>query len=78
MVAALKCVDAAFIMRNLGQLECGIRFAHKLFKNLPELYGKPIICSENCELVIIPDVEELTSTTQIVRNIQGRIIQAPQ
>lgn len=75
VVAGLKCVDAVFIMRNLKDLEKAINYswAQKLFKNKKELYGQPIITTDvNPELVIIPDVEELTSTSAIVAEIQKR------
>ncbi len=69
MVAALKCVDAVFIMRNLNQFQKASEFSHKIFKNLPELYGKPIIGAED-KLVVIPDITEVQSTTELVRKIQ--------
>lgn len=74
MVAALKVVTGAFILRNLGQFEVACVKAIKVFKNHPELYGKPIIGAgpDNCKLVVIPDIEELTSTTQIHERIRAQ------
>jgi cytidyltransferase-like protein len=71
MVEALRCVDAVFTLRNLAQLELATRSAHKLFKNLPQLYGKPIVMDKRkCKLVVIPDIEEITSTSGIVEKIR--------
>ncbi len=73
MVAALRCVDAVFIMRNLEQFRIVAEKSNKIFKNSPTLYGEPIVGAEN-KLVIIPDVEEVQSTSGIVKKIQERIL----
>lgn len=70
MVAALKYVDAVFILRNLNDFAEIARFSNKIFKNAPELYGQPIIGTEHAELVIIPDVQEFSSTTQTLEHIR--------
>lgn len=73
MVAALRCVDAAFVLRNLKQFESIVPYVHKIFKNKPELYGQPIVGAEKAELVIIPDIQELTSTSEIVTHIKNLV-----
>jgi cytidyltransferase-like protein len=70
MVAALKCVDAVFIMRNLEQFQTMADFSRKIFKNHPTLYGKPIIGGAE-KLIVIPDVEEVQSTSAIVAKIRA-------
>ena len=70
MVSALKCVDAVFIMRNLEQFDAVAGFSSKIFKNLPELYGKPIVGAEG-KLIVIPDVIEASSTSALVKKIRG-------
>ena len=78
MVEAMSCVDAVFTLRNLTQLEEATRFSHKLFKNLPELYGKPIVMDPTqCKLVVIPDVEEITSTSSIIAKIREEGVTIP-
>ncbi len=72
MVAALRCVDAVFIMRNLEQFQTMANRAEKIFKNLPTLYGKPIVGGED-KLVVIPDIQEVQSTSEIVAKIQSKI-----
>jgi len=72
MVEALRCVDAVFTLRNLAQLEEATKIAHKLFKNQPELYGQPIVMdTAQCELVVIPDIDEITSTSGIIEKIRA-------
>lgn len=72
MVAALKCVDAVFVMRNLAEFEIAAKHADVIFKNKLELYGKPIVGADHAEVMAIPDVEELTSTTAIVNKIRRK------
>lgn len=73
MVNALKCVDGAFVMRSIKDLErvCSSGFAAKLFKNSPHIYGEPVIQMPGVEIVIIPDVQELTSTSAIIDKIRS-------
>lgn len=70
MVAALRCVDVVFIMRNLRQFQTLADVAKKIFKNQATLYGKPIIGGDD-KLVVIPDVEEVQSTSAIVAKIRA-------
>ncbi len=76
MVEALKCVDAVFLMRNLDQFQQMAGMAHIIFKNQPTLYGEPIIGAGD-KLMVIEDVVEMTSTSQIVESIQKGTIGAP-
>lgn len=69
IVAALRCVKAAFIMRNLDQFHTACGFATKIFKNQTSLYGQPIIGQE--KLVVIPDVMDVQSTTGLVNKIRA-------
>ena len=71
MVAALKCVDAVFIMRNLEQFQTVADKSQKIFKNHPTLYGKPIVGGAK-KLVVIPDIQETQSTSEIVAKIRAK------
>ncbi len=71
MVDALKCVDAVFLMHDLEQFRKASKYATKIFKNSATLYGQPIIGAASIEkLVVIPDVEVVKSTTEIVEKIR--------
>lgn len=70
MVASLRCVDAAFVMRGLDDFHAVSKHAYKVFKNHPTLYGKPIVGDNDDKLFVIPDVAELTSTTAIMKHIK--------
>lgn len=72
MVGALRCVDAAFTLRSLDQFSLAVQSSTMIFKNQAKLYGQPIVGADRAELVVIPDVDELTSTTAIVRHIKRR------
>lgn len=63
-------VDAVFSLRNLWQLETATKSTSKLFKNHPELYGKPIVIDqEKCKIVVILDVEEITATQESLKRL---------
>lgn len=72
MVAALKCVHGAFIMRNLDQFGMVAARSQMIFKNDLKLYGEPIVGAEDCELIVIPDVELVSSTTALVKKIRRK------
>ncbi len=73
MIAQWRCVDAVFIMRRLQEFEEAAQSAEFIFKNELTLYGKPIIGVKRGTTVIqVPDVQELTSTTAIIRHIRRR------
>lgn len=70
MVDALKCVDAVFQMDEISDIFEFYSIADKVFKNSNVIYGKQIDVI-GPELVIIPDIEELYSTTAIINKIKG-------
>lgn len=70
MVDALKCVDAVFQMDEISDIFDFYSISHKVFKNSNVIYGKQIDVI-GPELVIIPDIEELYSTTAIINKIKG-------
>ena len=69
MVDALKCVDAVFPMDSIKDIEDFYPIANKVFKNSTVIYGNEVKVGDNAELVIIPDIEELYSTTAIINKI---------
>lgn len=82
LVNSLGCVDAAFIMDHLSDLgrAAGSFGVQKLFKHegfkadardtrVTHIYGTEF----GAELVIVPDVEGLSSTTEIISRIIERI-----
>lgn len=70
MVAALRCVDAVFVMRNLQQFEEATSRATFIFKNHPELYGQKIVGAEG-KLFVVNDIEEVQSTSAIVAKVRS-------
>lgn len=73
MVDALKCVDAVFQMDEINDIFEFYSVVHKVFKNSDIIYGKKIEVN-GPELVIIPDIKELYSTTAIINKIKGDTI----
>lgn len=69
MVAALRCVDVVFSLRNLDDLKKAGEKADFLFKNEPTIYGNAIVGAETAKLVIVEDVEEVQSTTALKTKI---------
>lgn len=72
MVDALKCVDAVFQMDEIKDIENFYPIANKVFKNSDTIYGRKveIANSISAELVIIPDIEEVYSTSELINKIQ--------
>lgn len=70
MVDALKCVDAVFPMDSVKDIEDFYPISNKVFKNATTIYGTEVKVSDNAELIIIPDIEELYSTTAIINKIK--------
>ena len=70
MVDALKCVDAVFPMDQISDIAEFYPISHKVFKNSTTIYGNKVEVSDGAELVIIPDIEELYSTTAIINKIK--------
>lgn len=69
MVAALRCVDVVYIQRSLKDLLTATESSNYLFKNSPQIYGEHVIGTENAELVIVEDVQEVQSTTALKTKI---------
>lgn len=71
MIDALKCVDVTFKMDSLKDLTNKFPLANKLFKNGNSIYGEEVKTSSNLELVIVPDIEEVNSTTNLISKIKN-------
>ncbi len=73
MVDALKCVDATFRMDVISDLDEYARRASvdMMFKNLPTIYGKEVKAPDGIKLVLIPDIEEVSSTTELIEKIRS-------
>ena len=71
MIDALKCVDVTFKMNFLKDLINKFPLANKLFKNGNSIYGEEVKTSSNLELVIVPDIEEVNSTTNLISKIKN-------
>jgi bifunctional ADP-heptose synthase (sugar kinase/adenylyltransferase) len=71
LVNALECVDIAFIMGSLTDWEIAIGSFHPdyLFKN-SDFKPEEIINPYKTEVIIIPDVFQPDSTTQIIKEIK--------
>lgn len=69
MIAALRCVDVVYIQRNLKDLLIATESADYLFKNGKVIYGENVIGTENTELVIVEDIQEVQSTTALKNKI---------
>ena len=72
MVDALKCVDAVFQMDEIKDIVSFYPIANKVFKNSDTIYGQKVeISNALCaELVIVPDIEEVYSTTALIEKIR--------
>ena len=70
MVDALKCVDAVFQMDEIKNIEDFYTIANKVFKNSNIIYGNEVVVDGGAELVIIPDIEEVYSTTELINKIR--------
>ena len=80
MVNALKCVDACFILDSLPQFGeiCDMFIRGKeygrVFRN-QEWVGREdevVTGSSNARVIIVPDIEELLSTSDMVKKIQSQ------
>lgn len=71
LVDALKCVDITFVMGSLSDWERAIYafFPDVLFKNT-HFKAEDIINPLNAEVVIVPDVMQFESTSQIIEEIK--------
>lgn len=70
MVDALKCVDATFQMDAIQDIVNFYPICNKVFKNGNVIYGQKVEVEGDAELVIIPDIEEVCSTTTIIEKIR--------
>lgn len=75
MVDALKCVDAVFQMDEIKDIENFYPIANKVFKNSDTIYGKKVEITNGsgAELVIIPDIEEVYSTSELINKIKNKV-----
>ncbi len=73
MVDALKCVDATFRMDEIADIDEYARrsSADKMFKNIAIIYGNEVKAPDGIELVLVPDIEEISSTTGLINKIQS-------
>lgn len=72
MVDALKCVDAVFQMDEIKDIKSFYPIANKVFKNSEIIYGQKVeIGNSYSELVIVPDIEEVYSTSELICKIQN-------
>ena len=71
MVDALKCVDAVFQMDEIKNIEDFYPIANKVFKNSDTIYGTKVEINNSltAELVIVPDIEEVYSTSELINKI---------
>lgn len=70
MVDNLKCVDITFPMNSIKDFTDLYPYVNKVFKNSDTIYGKKIVI-DGPELVIIPDIVETTSTSELVAKIKN-------
>lgn len=70
-LSGMNCVDAVFIMRRLDDFGEATKLADKVFKNMPVLYGKKALGAE--KLVVVEDVIEKQSTSEIIASIQAAL-----
>ncbi|MBD5357342.1 MAG: adenylyltransferase/cytidyltransferase family protein [Bacteroides sp.] len=72
MVDALKCVDAVFQMDEIKNIEDFYPIANKVFKNSDTIYGTKVEINNSltAELVIVPDIEEVYSTSELINKIR--------
>lgn len=70
IVNALECVDITFIMGSLEDWEiaCGVFHPQKLFKN-SHFNPDGVLNPYKAEVVIVPDVLQFESTSQIIAEI---------
>ena len=72
LVDALECVDGTFIMDSIEHFEyIAVAFEPRyIFKN-QAFKDKPVAGTEFCkEVIIIDDVDEITSTTDFIKKIR--------
>lgn len=72
IVNALECVDITFIMGSLEDwsIACGAFGPTKLFKNT-NFKPEDVVNPFNAEVVIVPDVMQFDSTSQLIKGIKN-------
>ena len=68
MVDALKCVDMVFRMDGLEDFKKFAEVSDLIFKNSLEVYGNEVVFKD--KVMVIPDIKELSSTTEIIQDIR--------
>lgn len=68
MVDALKCVDMVFRMDGLDDFKKFAEVSNLIFKNSLEVYGNEVVFKD--KVMVIPDIKELSSTTEIIQDIR--------
>lgn len=68
MVDALKCVDMVFRMDGLDDFKKFSEVSDLIFKNSLEVYGNEVVFKD--KVMVIPDIKELSSTTEIIQDIR--------
>ena len=76
MLDSLECVKGVMIMRELEDLKRTMQrlaasYKTKFFRNHSSVYGEKTITVENVELIIVPDVQRLSSTTEIINYLKS-------
>lgn len=71
IIDSLKCVDATFRMDSVQDITKFYGIANKVFKNSSTIYGKDVFLEPHIELVIVPDIEEVYSTTGLIDKIKN-------
>jgi D-beta-D-heptose 7-phosphate kinase / D-beta-D-heptose 1-phosphate adenosyltransferase len=77
IINALRCVNICFIMDSLVDFERACSFIHQkeyglIFRNQDWSGRKDIAGTDYGRVIIVPDVEELTSTTEMIKKIQQK------
>lgn len=64
--------DVVFVMDSVDDLKNAYKYCDKVFKNADTIYGNKVEIPDGIELEIVPDIEEITSTTEIINKIKGK------
>lgn len=73
LVNALECVDITFVMGSLDdwKIACGKFHPEKLFRNT-DFKPEDVVAPYDEEVIIVPDVVQVDSTSQIIQEILKR------
>lgn len=64
--------DVVFVMNSVDDLKNAYKYCDKVFKNADIIYGDKVEIPEGIKLEIIPDIEEITSTSEIINKIKRK------